>query len=128
MPDCTGNKPPCLISAYRHYLGKRTTLISKPRFDGNGDKIQNARITLRHNGVTVHRDYEIVAKTGAGKPETPELRPIKLQDHGNPVVFRNIWIVLKNGVSETLPELKEAPGLPSESVSLTRGVATPGEG
>ncbi len=98
------------------------------RFDGNGDKIQNARITLRHNGVTVHRDYEIVAKTGAGKPETPELRPIKLQDHGNPVVFRNIWIVLKNGVSETLPELKEAPGLPSESVSLTRGVATPGEG
>jgi hypothetical protein len=32
-------------------------------------------------------------KTGAGKPEGAELRPILFQDHGNPVAFANIWLV-----------------------------------
>lgn len=64
-----------------------------PRFDDEGKKVANARITVLHNGVAVHDDVEIVAKTGAGKPEGPTPLPIKLQNHGNPVVFRNIWIV-----------------------------------
>ncbi|NOX53586.1 MAG: DUF1080 domain-containing protein [Planctomycetes bacterium] len=64
-----------------------------PRFDSSGHKIQNARITVRHNGVIIHDNVEVVAKTGHGSPEGPTPLPIKLQDHGNPVVFRNIWIV-----------------------------------
>jgi len=36
---------------------------------------------------------ELPNKTGAGEPEGPEPRPIMLQDHGNKVRFRNIWIV-----------------------------------
>ncbi len=64
-----------------------------PRFDANGHKVENARITVRHNGVVVHDNVEIPNKTGHGAPEGPNLLPIKLQDHGNPVVFRNIWIV-----------------------------------
>jgi hypothetical protein len=63
-----------------------------PRFDACGQKVANARLTLLHNGVAVHRDVEIESKTGAGQPEGPELLPIKLQDHGNPIYFRNIWL------------------------------------
>lgn len=66
------------------------------RYDADGNKIANARITVLHNGQPIHENYEIVAKTGAGKPETPELLPIYLQDHGNPVTFRNIWLEPKD--------------------------------
>ncbi|MCA9014866.1 MAG: DUF1080 domain-containing protein [Planctomycetaceae bacterium] len=64
-----------------------------PKFDADGKKIKNAFITVLQNGVPIHQDYSIVAKTGGGKQEGPELFPIKLQDHSNPVRFRNIWIV-----------------------------------
>lgn len=64
--------------------------------DESGKKIKNARITLKHNGIVIHDDYEISGKTGGsrGDPEgTPG--PIKLQGHGNPLQFRNVWIVEK---------------------------------
>ena len=67
--------------------------FKSPQFDGEGKKIANARITVRHNNVVIHDDYEIVAKTGAGKKEAPELLPIKLQDHASAVQFRNIWMI-----------------------------------
>ena len=66
--------------------------FKSPRFDHQGNKICNARITVLHNGVAVHHDFEIERKTGAGKQESPTLWPIKFQDHSNPVRFRNIWI------------------------------------
>jgi len=62
------------------------------RFDGNR-KTQNARITVWHNGVLIHNDIKLANKTGAGRPEGPEPGPILLQNHGNEVSFRNIWIV-----------------------------------
>jgi hypothetical protein len=49
-----------------------------------------------HNGVTVHDDVEVSRKTGHGRPEGPEPMPLLLQYHGNPVVYRNIWLVPKN--------------------------------
>jgi hypothetical protein len=61
------------------------------RFDGNR-KVKNARITVWHNGVLIHNDVELENKTGAGRPEGPEPGPILLQEHGNEVCFRNIWI------------------------------------
>jgi hypothetical protein len=56
-------------------------------------KVKNARITVWHNGVLVHNEAELENKTGAGRPEGPEPGPILLQEHGNEVWFRNVWIV-----------------------------------
>lgn len=64
-----------------------------PRFDADGKKTTNARLTVVHNGVAVHDDFEVERKTGAGKPESPEAFPIRLQNHSDPVRFRNVWIV-----------------------------------
>ena len=62
------------------------------RFEG-GKKVENVRISVVHNGVLIHDNVELANKTGAGRPEGPEAAPILLQDHGNKVKFRNIWIV-----------------------------------
>jgi hypothetical protein len=61
------------------------------RYEG-GTKVKNARITVWHNGVLVHNEAELENKTGAGRPEGPERGPILLQEHGNEVWFRNVWI------------------------------------
>lgn len=63
------------------------------RFDGAGKKTQPALLTVRHNGVLIHNRVEIAGKTGNGKPEGPEPRPILFQNHKDPVRFRNLWIV-----------------------------------
>ena len=65
------------------------------RFDEAGKKIKNAVVTIRHNGVVIHENQEIPKQTGGGKPETADPGPIQLQGHGNPVFFRNIWVVAK---------------------------------
>lgn len=64
-----------------------------PRFDAEGTKYQNARLTVLHNGYPIHNNFEVEHKTGAGKKESPELFPIKLQNHSDPVRFRNIWVI-----------------------------------
>lgn len=63
------------------------------RFDSNGKKTSNAVITVWHNGVKIHDNFELERKTGAGKQESPETHVTKFQDHGNPVRFRNMWII-----------------------------------
>jgi len=62
-----------------------------------GKKVANARMTVRHNGVVIHENVEIPHTTPGAilKDETPEPGPVYLQDHGNPVRFRNIWVVEK---------------------------------
>jgi hypothetical protein len=63
-----------------------------PRWDATGKKTQNARVTVLHNGTRIHDDVEIADKTGAGQPEGRDAGPILLQDHGNSVRFRNMWV------------------------------------
>lgn len=63
-----------------------------PRWAGE-NKIDNARITVLQNGVVIHNNVIVPHKTGAGRPEGPTPGPVKLQDHGSKVKFRNIWIV-----------------------------------
>jgi hypothetical protein len=70
-----------------------------PRWDKDGKKTENARLTVYHNGTRIHDNVEVPHKTGAGKPEGPADAPILLQDHFNPVRFRNIWVVPLNPTS-----------------------------
>ena len=65
-----------------------------PRFDEAGKKVKNAVVTVLHNGVVIHDNKEIPRPTG-GALDANENEPgaIYLQDHGNPVQYRNIWVV-----------------------------------
>jgi len=66
------------------------------RFDAEGKKISPAKITAKHNGVLIHDGAEVSGETtAAGRKEGPTMGPIQLQNHGNPVAYRNIWIVVK---------------------------------
>ncbi|MBI1902319.1 MAG: DUF1080 domain-containing protein [Planctomycetia bacterium] len=66
------------------------------KYDGAGKKTANARVTVKHNGVVIHENVELPRAT-RGNPvqEGPEAGPIYIQDHGNPLKFRNIWVVEK---------------------------------
>ncbi|MHC4880728.1 MAG: 3-keto-disaccharide hydrolase, partial [Planctomycetota bacterium] len=64
------------------------------KFDDTGKKTANARMTVLLNGVKVHDDVEVDHSTTASPlKEGPEPGPIYIQDHGNPLRFRNIWVV-----------------------------------
>ncbi|MDA8743515.1 DUF1080 domain-containing protein [Rubripirellula amarantea] len=64
------------------------------RFDETGQKTSDARLTVRLNGILVQSDVTASYATRASiMNEGPEPGPIYLQDHGNPVRFRNIWLV-----------------------------------
>ncbi|EHR61068.1 family 16 glycoside hydrolase [Saccharomonospora cyanea] len=62
------------------------------RYDEAGNKVDDARVTVVWNGVTVHDNVAVDAPTGNGRPEGPAAGAIRLQDHGNEVRYRNIWI------------------------------------
>ncbi|GGT33503.1 hypothetical protein GCM10010271_41830 [Streptomyces kurssanovii] len=62
------------------------------RFDEAGRKTEDARVTVVWNGTTVHDGVAVAGPTGAGAPEGPSTGPIRLQDHGSKVRYRNIWI------------------------------------
>lgn len=65
------------------------------KFDGDGKKTSPATVTVVHNGVTIHDQLKLKAPTPGGKfnKELPEPGALFLQNHGDPVVFRNLWIV-----------------------------------
>ncbi|MBM3836836.1 MAG: DUF1080 domain-containing protein [Verrucomicrobia bacterium] len=65
------------------------------RFDETGKKTKNAIVTLKHNGVTIHDRLELKGPTPGGKKEDSSGGPLQLQGHGNPVFYRNIWVVPK---------------------------------
>jgi hypothetical protein len=66
------------------------------KFDESGKKTASARITVKHNGVTIHENLELPGHTPGFRPEGPEKLGLFLQNHGNPVAFRNIWAVEKS--------------------------------
>jgi hypothetical protein len=67
--------------------------FAAPTYDCDGNKVCSARLTVCHNGVLIHDNVEVTTTTRGGAPEGPESLPITFQNHGNPVHFRNIWLV-----------------------------------
>jgi hypothetical protein len=66
------------------------------KFDAEGKKTKNAIMSVKLNGVLVQDRVEVDGPTtAAGRKEGPEPGPIQLQNHGDPVAYRNIWIVEK---------------------------------
>lgn len=67
-------------------------------YDKEGKVIKNPRVTVQLNGVVIHDNVELPGErntTAAPIKAGPEPGPVYLQDHGNPVRYRNIWVVEK---------------------------------
>lgn len=65
-----------------------------PRFDPDGKMIVAPRLTVVHNGVTIHENQPVPGPTRASLDANVTIPGgLHLQDHGNPVQFRNIWLV-----------------------------------
>jgi hypothetical protein len=70
--------------------------FTAPRFEG-GAKVKDATVTVRHNGVLVQKNTAVPKITPAGPQKTEQpTGPLYLQDHGNPVRYRNIWVQPKS--------------------------------
>ncbi len=70
-------------------------IFHAPEFDTEGKKTKSGTFTVIHNGVLVQDHVEILGSTeyiGPPKNEPHGKGPIKLQDHGNLVQYRNIWV------------------------------------
>lgn len=65
------------------------------KYNATGEKVTNAKITIRHNGVVIHDQLELPKATPGKDPEGNSPGPLFLQNHNNPVVFRNIWVKVK---------------------------------
>jgi hypothetical protein len=83
--------------------------FAKARFDSAGKtQVQPARVTVRLNGVAIHENQDLKNNTLLGDPAGPGDGPLRFQAHGDPVKFRNIWIV-ENGGTPILPALRKRP-------------------
>jgi hypothetical protein len=90
-PLVNAMRPP---GEWQHY----DIIYTAPRFDGQALS-EPAYVTVMHNGVLVQNHVEILGKTewiGAPSYEAHECAPLQLQDHGNRVSFRNIWVRMLN--------------------------------
>ncbi|NCY03644.1 MAG: DUF1080 domain-containing protein [Planctomycetia bacterium] len=71
-------------------------VVTAPRFEGDR-KVANARMTVRLNGTVIHDDVEVGGITNGGTLKQEAARgPLHLQNHGNPVRYRNIWVLPKS--------------------------------
>ena len=99
-------------------------IFRRPRFDEDGKLVKPARLTVLHNGILIQDNSEAYGPTSwiryrnydAIKGKTKG--PLSLQDHGNPVRYRNIWV-------RPLAESSPQPAKPydPQTVSIDEDVA-----
>lgn len=88
IPMVNASRPPGEWQAY-------DVVFIAPKFNGDGSLKSPGRITVFHNGVLIHHYTEIQGTTEyIGKPKVTAhgKGSLRLQDHGNPTSFRNIWV------------------------------------
>jgi hypothetical protein len=90
-------KPP-LVNASRGPGEWQTydIIYHAPRFDPHGNLLKPGYLTVLHNGVLVQDHTELLGTTAWDSPPRYEphdvKQPLSIQDHGNPMRFRNIWV------------------------------------
>ncbi|EMI18711.1 multi-domain protein [Rhodopirellula maiorica SM1] len=88
-PSVNATRPPGEWNTYDIFW-------TAPRFGDDQKLVSPAYVTVVHNGVLILNHFELKGDTPYNRP--PEYKahkpvgPISLQDHGNPVRFRNIWV------------------------------------
>ena len=90
-PLCNACKPPMEWQTY-------DIILRAARFNQYGEISENARMTVIHNGIVVHNNVELASVTPGGITNNKRVScgPLMLQDHGDPVSFRNIWVMHLN--------------------------------
>lgn len=80
-------KPPLQWQSY-------DVVFRAARTDETGEAVEQARVTVLHNGRVIQNNTQVLCPTGGAMDDrVGEPGPLLLQDHGNPVKYRNIWIV-----------------------------------
>jgi hypothetical protein len=89
IPQVNASRPPGEWQSY-------DVVFTAPRFDPDGKLVSPAYMTVFHNGVLIQNHVELQGSTVyRGLPEYEphgDREPILLQDHSNPVSFRNVWV------------------------------------
>ena len=89
IPLVNASKPPGEWQIY-------DIIFNEPVYDDQGFRLKKGTFTVFHNGVLVQNNVEIQGTTEhTGKPKLRNIKTPKklyLQDHSNPVSFRNIWL------------------------------------
>ena len=89
-PLVNASKPPGTWQSY-------DIIWESPRWDADKKIAKKANVTVIHNGVVLHHKREYTGTSphqnngNYDKPHAPEMF-IELQDHNNPMRFRNIWL------------------------------------
>lgn len=109
-PQVNATRPPGSWNVY-------DIIWTAPRFAADGSLRAPAHMTALHNGILILNHFQLKGDTPFTRP--PEYKkhadrlPIRLQDHGNPVRFRNIWvreIAQAKGKQERPPFLRDGKG------------------
>jgi hypothetical protein len=107
-PAANATRPPGQWNSY-------DVIWTAPRFAEDGSLVSPAYITALHNGVAVLNHFELKGDTPYHRSPKytahPPKGPISLQDHGDPVRFRNIWV----------REFKPATGVQAREPFLRQG-------
>jgi hypothetical protein len=101
-------------------------IFTAARYDGQ-TRLEPAHCTVRHNGVTIHDDLPMAWPTLLGDPVGPGPGPLRFQSHGDPVDYRNVWLVENTGSAvKPAPRRRASLSSPSARAGVDGRVISPG--